>query len=226
MDFVAVRLTLCFHISFWLNSWLTGIFFFLFAFCRVYKPSVVLGIPNLAMALPSMCTPATAPWLTGECVCVCICSIIYKISTYRHGKKRICGYTLMIIRAHPLFLFQVLQQLRWRLSDWWGKEMLMFSLSTITRTMTAQSSALFLLQFSFSLFFFCLFVSLVPQQGEILITTEFGKMRVEPNEICVVQVSSMFFISPVFIVIYYYICSQNPLTVFKKTKFGAFQKGP
>lgn len=44
----------------------------------------------------------------------------------------------------------------------------------------------------------CLFVSLVPQQGEILITTEFGKMMVEPNEICVIQVRSMFFISPFF----------------------------
>lgn len=32
-------------------------------------------------------------------------------------------------------------------------------------------------------------VSTVPQQGEVLITTEFGKMMVEPNEICVIQVS-------------------------------------
>lgn len=36
---------------------------------------------------------------------------------------------------------------------------------------------------------FCLhFVSTVPQQGKLLITTEFGKMLVEPNEICVIQV--------------------------------------
>uniref|UniRef100_A0A673ZXN4 Homogentisate 1,2-dioxygenase n=1 Tax=Salmo trutta TaxID=8032 RepID=A0A673ZXN4_SALTR len=28
---------------------------------------------------------------------------------------------------------------------------------------------------------------IVPQQGEVLITTEFGKMMVEPNEICVIQ---------------------------------------
>ncbi|XP_057681023.1 homogentisate 1,2-dioxygenase [Corythoichthys intestinalis] len=28
---------------------------------------------------------------------------------------------------------------------------------------------------------------IVPQQGELLITTEFGKMMVEPNEICVIQ---------------------------------------
>lgn len=34
----------------------------------------------------------------------------------------------------------------------------------------------------------CVFVSVVPQQGQILITTEFGKMLVEPNEICVIQV--------------------------------------
>ncbi|OWK63906.1 Homogentisate 1,2-dioxygenase [Lonchura striata] len=31
------------------------------------------------------------------------------------------------------------------------------------------------------------FVSTVPQQGKLLITTEFGKMLVEPNEICVIQ---------------------------------------
>lgn len=35
------------------------------------------------------------------------------------------------------------------------------------------------------------FVSVVPQQGEILITTEFGKMLVEPSEICVIQVISL-----------------------------------
>lgn len=29
---------------------------------------------------------------------------------------------------------------------------------------------------------------LVPQKGEILVTTEFGKMMVEPKEICVIQV--------------------------------------
>jgi homogentisate 1,2-dioxygenase len=34
---------------------------------------------------------------------------------------------------------------------------------------------------------------LVPQQGTLYITTEFGKMAVEPNEICVIQVSLEFF---------------------------------
>ena len=29
----------------------------------------------------------------------------------------------------------------------------------------------------------------VPQQGTLYITTEFGKMKVEPMEICVIQVS-------------------------------------
>lgn len=28
----------------------------------------------------------------------------------------------------------------------------------------------------------------VPQQGPLLITTEFGRMKVDPNEICVIQV--------------------------------------
>lgn len=82
-------------------------------------------------------------------------------------------------------LFQVLQQLGWRLSDWWGDGILM--LSSSTQTITAPSLVIFLL---FSSPLFSLFVYPVPQQGEILITTEFGKMRVEPNELCVIQVSS------------------------------------
>ncbi len=47
------------------------------------------------------------------------------------------------------FLFQVLQQLRRGLSDWWGKGLLMFSLSYITRTMIAQFPVLVLPQISF-----------------------------------------------------------------------------
>jgi len=31
-------------------------------------------------------------------------------------------------------------------------------------------------------------VTAVPQQGTLYITTEFGKMKVEPMEICVIQV--------------------------------------
>lgn len=38
---------------------------------------------------------------------------------------------------------------------------------------------------------YCLWnlVSVVPQQGSLRITTEFGKIQVDPNEICVIQVS-------------------------------------
>jgi homogentisate 1,2-dioxygenase len=32
----------------------------------------------------------------------------------------------------------------------------------------------------------------VPQQGVLDVTTEFGKMKVEPNEICVLQVRICF----------------------------------
>lgn len=32
---------------------------------------------------------------------------------------------------------------------------------------------------------------LVPQKGKLLIYTEFGKMMVQPNEICVIQVSNV-----------------------------------
>ena len=37
--------------------------------------------------------------------------------------------------------------------------------------------------------FYCLFVLLVPQKGPLTITTEFGKLEVKPNEICVIQVN-------------------------------------
>ena len=30
----------------------------------------------------------------------------------------------------------------------------------------------------------------VPQQGTLIVTTEFGKLSVAPNEICVIQVSN------------------------------------
>lgn len=33
---------------------------------------------------------------------------------------------------------------------------------------------------------------IVPELGTLEITTEFGRMRVEPNEICVIQVGSQF----------------------------------
>lgn len=57
--------------------------------------------------------------------------------------------------------------------------------------MIAQSPvAILCLDFLFSVSL-CVFVSVVPQQGEILITTEFGKMLVEPNEICVIQVRTI-----------------------------------
>jgi homogentisate 1,2-dioxygenase len=38
------------------------------------------------------------------------------------------------------------------------------------------------------------FLFLVPQQGNLFITTEFGKILVEPNEICVIQVSRFIFL--------------------------------
>jgi hypothetical protein len=38
--------------------------------------------------------------------------------------------------------------------------------------------------------FFGVFLS-VPQKGKLLIYTEFGKMLVKPNEICVIQVGNV-----------------------------------
>ena len=32
----------------------------------------------------------------------------------------------------------------------------------------------------------------VPQKGVLMVTTEFGKMEVKPNEICIIQVSSCY----------------------------------
>lgn len=68
-----------------------------------------------------------------------------------------------------------------------------FSLSSLTRRMIAQfPQSRFSFLDSLVSVSLCLFVSVVPQLGEILITTEFGKMMVEPNEICVIQVRPAF----------------------------------
>ena len=38
--------------------------------------------------------------------------------------------------------------------------------------------------------FTSLFIA-VPQKGTLMITTEFGKMEVKPNEICIIQVTTL-----------------------------------
>lgn len=43
--------------------------------------------------------------------------------------------------------------------------------------------------------FTLIFISLVPQMGNLLITTEFGKLRVQPNEIVVIQQGMRFSVS-------------------------------
>ena len=46
--------------------------------------------------------------------------------------------------------------------------------------------------YKFSVFFvetfYNLFFTIVPQQGSLRITTEFGRMLIKPEEICVIQV--------------------------------------
>lgn len=41
----------------------------------------------------------------------------------------------------------------------------------------------------------------VPQQGTLMITTEFGKMEVKPNEICIIQVTTL---SPSSILLFFF----------------------
>ena len=41
----------------------------------------------------------------------------------------------------------------------------------------------------------------VPQQGTLMITTEFGKMEVKPNEICIIQVTAL---SPSSILLFFF----------------------
>ena len=48
--------------------------------------------------------------------------------------------------------------------------------------------------------FTSLFIA-VPQQGTLMITTEFGKMEVKPNEICIIQVTVL---SPSFILLFFF----------------------
>ena len=48
--------------------------------------------------------------------------------------------------------------------------------------------------------FTSLFIA-VPQQGTLMITTEFGKMEVKPNEICIIQVTVL---SPSSILLFFF----------------------
>lgn len=140
------------------------------------------------------------------------------IFTYQYAKrkKRACDYTMMIIRAHPFFLVPGASTTP--METFWlvrKGDVDVFTVIYHKKQWQLNPQSFFSFNFPFHCCSACLFVSLVPQQGEILITTEFGKMKVEPNEICVIQVSSMFLISTaVFIEIYHYVCPQSPLTIF------------
>lgn len=158
VDFVAVSWTRCFLFYFSVKD--SRFADWDFVRCRACTLSVVLETPSLATASASTCTPATPPWLTGVYVFVCKCVPSRNKQMHFHISNgyRILGYALTLISKLSLFFgvffffsFQVLQQLRWRLSDWWGKGLLMFSLSSITRTMIAQSPVLILPQIFFSL---------------------------------------------------------------------------
>ena len=48
--------------------------------------------------------------------------------------------------------------------------------------------------------FTSLFIA-VPQKGTLMITTEFGKMEVKPNEICIIQVNTL---SPSSILLFFF----------------------
>lgn len=48
--------------------------------------------------------------------------------------------------------------------------------------------------------FTSLFIA-VPQKGTLMITTEFGKMEVKPNEICIIQVTAL---SPSSILLFFF----------------------
>lgn len=48
--------------------------------------------------------------------------------------------------------------------------------------------------------FTSLFIA-VPQKGTLMITTEFGKMEVKPNEICIIQVTTL---SPSSILLFFF----------------------
>lgn len=55
--------------------------------------------------------------------------------------------------------------------------------------------------------FTSLFIA-VPQKGTLMITTEFGKMEVKPNEICIIQVTALSLSS---ILLFFSLCGIQPL---------------
>ena len=57
--------------------------------------------------------------------------------------------------------------------------------------------------------FTSLFIA-VPQKGTLMITTEFGKMEVKPNEICIIQVTAL---SPSSILLFFFTLWDSALSV-------------
>lgn len=57
--------------------------------------------------------------------------------------------------------------------------------------------------------FTSLFIA-VPQKGTLMITTEFGKMEVKPNEICIIQVTTL---SPSSILLFFFTLWDSALSV-------------
>ena len=59
--------------------------------------------------------------------------------------------------------------------------------------------------------FTSLFIA-VPQKGTLMITTEFGKMEVKPNEICIIQVTTL---SPSSILLFFFTLWDSAPSVLK-----------
>lgn len=146
------------------------------------------------------------------------------IFTYQTATKRWLRFddhfqTLSLFFFFPLF--QVLQQLRRRLSDWWGKGLLMFSLSAITRTMKAQSSVL-LLPFSFLCLSLSVCLSSPPAGWDLDHHGVWENDGRAERDLCHPGEVYVFHLPSFHTEIYHCVCPHTPLTIFRKASFGTF----
>lgn len=141
--------------------------------------------------------------MVDRCLCICV-----QMSSYRASQNGMHFQISPIISKPRLVSFLVPGASTTRMGTFWlvrkkkekrwfgvGGACRCFSLSSLTRRMIAQFPRRPDSPFTFPRVCLSLSVciSTVPQKGEVLITTEFGKMMVEPNEICVIQVRPVWF---------------------------------
>ena len=153
---------------------------------RVYTPFVVLVTPRLVMVLWCTYTAATLLWTTSPCTLVMGTFLSVGILGAVSCTQCICHlikYTCDLFLCGQSVLWSaLLEPKRWHKS-------ISGTLKPSWDSPYWEATSLIPVTISVPLYHHLASCFAVPQQGTLYVTTEFGKLVVEPLEICVIQVS-------------------------------------